>query len=109
MEQNFLSQTALDQITGSDTTQLLKAAVPYLPPKAQQFFSVYAKARELSNTINTFSGQKQDSQLHAASLNMTDPLDALNDIRRFCYGKSRQQLDQILNTMAIFQMAQLMK
>lgn len=109
MEQNFPSQTALDQITGSDTTQLLKAAVPYLPSKAQQFFSVYAKARELSNTINAFSGQKQDSQLHAASLNMTDPLDALNDIRRFCYGKSRQQLDQILNTMAIFQMAQLMK
>ena len=95
MEQDFLSQTALDQITGSDTTQFLKAAVPYLPPKAQQFFSVYAKAQELSNTISVFSGRKQD--------------DALNDIRRFCYGKSRQQLDQILNTMAIFQMVQLMK
>ena len=109
MEQDFLSQTALNQITGSDTTQFLKAAVPYLPPKAQQLFSVYAKAQELFNTISVFSGQKQDSQLHAASLNMTDPLDALNDIRRFCYGKSRQQLNQILNTMAIFQMAQLMK
>ena len=59
MEQNFLSQTALDQITGSDTTQLLKAAVPYLPPKAQQFFFCYAKARELSNTINAFSGQNR--------------------------------------------------
>lgn len=109
MEQNFLSQTALDQITGSDTTQLLKAAVPYLPPRAQQFFSVYAKAQELSNTLSVFSGQKQDSQLQAASLTSPDPMEALNDIRRFCYGESRKRLDQILNTMAIVQMAQLMK
>lgn len=107
MEQHFLSQTALDQMAGSDTTQFLKASVPYLPPKAQQFFAIYAKTRELSNTLHLFAKTNRENQMCASSLPCNDPLEALEDIRRFCYGESRNHLDQMINILAFFQILQL--
>ena len=43
MDQELISQTALDQMVSSDQTQLIKAAVPYLPPSARQIISLYTK------------------------------------------------------------------
>ena len=43
MEQEAIAQTALDQMVTDDRTQMLKAAVPYLPPAGRQILSVYAK------------------------------------------------------------------
>lgn len=48
MDQELISQTALDQMVSSDQTQLIKAAVPYLPPSARQIISLYTKLEELS-------------------------------------------------------------
>ncbi len=55
MDQEYIAQTALDQMVGTDQGQLLKALIPYFPPRQQQFLSVFAKARELSNTVALFS------------------------------------------------------
>ncbi|MFR8312675.1 MAG: hypothetical protein ACLVBP_10205 [Ruminococcus sp.] len=54
MDQEYIAQTALDQMVGTDQGQLLKALIPYFPPRQQQFLSVFAKARELSNTVALF-------------------------------------------------------
>ena len=40
MESEFIAQTALDQMVGTDQGQLLKALIPYLPPREQQLFPV---------------------------------------------------------------------
>ena len=45
MDQEYIAQTALDQMVGTDQGQLLKALIPYFPPRQQQFLSVFAKAR----------------------------------------------------------------
>lgn len=37
-----------------------------------------------------------------------DPVDVINDIRSFCYGPSRDKLNQMVNMMAMVQMLQLM-
>lgn len=108
MEQEFFVQTALDQMAGNDRTQFLKAVVPYLPVQGQQVLSVYAKATELINTVRVFSRRNSTCQLQAASASQVQPLEALNDIRRFCYGESRRQLDQIINLFAAIQMMQIM-
>ena len=47
MNQDFISQTPLDQITGTDYGQMLKAAIPYLPARSRQILSNYEKAMEL--------------------------------------------------------------
>lgn len=84
MNQDFISQTPLDQITGTDYGQMLKAAIPYLPARSRQILSIYEKAMEFRNTVSIF-GKKEllTPDLTAASTADADPMDMLNDIRSF--------------------------
>ena len=67
MDQEYIAQTALDQMVGTDQGQLLKALIPYFPPRQQQFLSVFAKARELSNTVALFTKPSEAMQIQAAA------------------------------------------
>ena len=109
MNDDHIAQTLLDQMVSSDRGQLIKAAIPYLPPKGQQIFSVYEKAAELLNTVTIFGRSGSESSLSAMSIPAQDPMDMINDIRSFCYGPSRDKLNQMVNMMAMVQMLQLMK
>ena len=109
MNDDHIAQTLLDQMVSSDRCQLIKAAIPYLPPKGQQIFSVYEKAAELLNTVSIFGRSDSESSLSAMSIPAQDPMDMINDIRSFCYGPSRDKLNQMVNMMAMVQMLQLMK
>ena len=95
-------------MVSSDRGQMIKAAIPYLPPKGQQIFSVYEKAVEFINTVSVFSKRSSGSDLCAMSMPAQNPVDIINDIRSFCYGPSRDKLDQMVNMMAMVQMLQLM-
>ena len=108
MNDDHIAQTLLDQMVSSDRGQLIKAAIPYLPPKGQQIFSVYEKAAELLNTVSIFGRADSESSLSAMSIPAQDPMDMINDIRSFCYGPSRDKLNQMVNMMAMVQMLQLM-
>lgn len=101
MDQENISQTALDQMVSSDQGQLLKAAVPYLPPQGQQMLSVYSKLQELFNTIRLFSPDRQGMQSCAAAA--SDPLEILQDLRRFSYGHSRQMLDRTADMITLIE------
>lgn len=107
-EEGFTGQTTLDQMVSTDTCQMLKAAIPYLPASGRQILSLYTKTQELLNTVTLFSTSKQGMEMCAASVQNTDPLAMLQDIRKFCYGESRRNLDQIINMMVMVQMLQLM-
>ena len=108
MNEEQISQTLLDQMVSSDRGQMIKAAIPYLPPKGQQIFSVYEKAVEFINTVSVFSKRSSGSDLCAMSMPAQNPVDIVNDIRSFCYGHSRNKLDQMVNMMAMVQKLQLM-
>lgn len=108
-EQDFIGQTTLDQMVSSDTCQMLKAAIPYLPPSGRQIISLYAKVQELANTATLFSSENQGVEMCTASVQITDPLSMIQDIRRFCYGESRKKMDNIVNMLVMFQMMQLMR
>ena len=60
------------------------------------------------NTIALFSDNERNHEMCAAEVQTQDPLEIINDIRRFCYGESRHKLDQMVNMMAVVQMMQLM-
>lgn len=106
MESEYIAQTALDQMVGTDQGQLLKALIPYLPPREQQLLSLYTKAKEFSNTVNLFERQAQPMRMQAAS--SAQPVDILNDLRRYCFGNTRQALDQITNMMVMAEMIKVM-
>lgn len=105
MEQEFIAQTTLDQMVGNDQEQLLKALIPYLPQRHQSLFSLYAKALEFSNTVALF--QNRQPTMQAASLSGS-PLDLLNDVRQYCFGKSKDMLDQMVNMIAMVEMLKMM-
>ena len=95
MEPDVISQTALDQLVCSEQSQMLKALIPYTSSGNQQFLALYAKLMEFQNTV----------ALQICSLKgETDPLEMLEDIRKFSYGKSRHQLDQIKDILVMIQL-----
>ena len=59
MNQDFISQTPLDQITGTDYGQMLKAAIPYLPARSRQILSIYEKSNRISKYSFLFLGKKK--------------------------------------------------
>ena len=108
MNEKDLMLTDLDYAIGDRRMQMLKAAIPYLPASGRQILSVYEKAMELKNTISLFGSSTSAPELSAMSIPSREPMEMLNDIRSFCYGSSKKQLDQIVNMMAMIQMLQLM-
>lgn len=103
MEPDVISQTALDQLVCSEQSQMLKALIPYTSSKSQQFLALYAKLTELQNTLALFRGAQNDVQI-CSMKEKTDPLEMLEDIRQFSYGKSRQQLNQIKDMLVMLQL-----
>ena len=106
MEEEMISQTRFDQLVSDDQSQMLKAFIPYLSPKSQRLLSVFTKVRELSNTLALFQGRQPEIQICTSPA--VSPSELLNDIRKFSYGRSREQLDQISNFMVMMQMIQIM-
>lgn len=108
MEQNEISLTAFDQMVNNGQSQFLKAAIPYLPPKGQQFLSIYTKAIELINTFSIFSSGQKGMQMCSVT-SKSDPLEMIQDIRRFCYGENRQMLDKASEMIAMAEVFQMMQ
>lgn len=106
MDQEQISQTTLDQMVSNDKSQMLKAAVPYLPPKGQQILSLYTKIQELKNTMELFSGKRPSMEICTAPT--ADPMEMLQGIRRFSYGDSARNLDQLTNMLAFVEMLKIM-
>ena len=103
VEPDVISQTALDQLVCSEQSQMLKALIPYTSSGNQQFLALYAKLMEFQNTVALFRGGQNDVQICSLK-GETDPLEMLEDIRKFSYGKSRQQLDQIKDILVMIQL-----
>lgn len=107
MEQEMIAQTAFDQLVCSEQSQMLKALIPYLTLRGQQILSTYTKAQELQNTMRMF-GQTRVQEIETCGAETTDPLEILENIRKFSYGQTRKQLDQISNMMIMMQLLQTM-
>lgn len=101
--------TPLDSMVSQDSIQVLKAAIPYLSGRNQQFFSIYAKLMELSNTISFFRNSQPEMTMMSSKQEDVQPSEMLNDIRKYTTGSARDSIDQILfalNTIQLLQMYQ---
>lgn len=104
MEENIIEQTFFDQLVNDENSQMLKAVIPYLPFSGQKVIAAYIKMQELRNTMLLFSNAQDHIQICSSSA--SDSIELLNDIRKFSYGESRKQLDQITNMLAMIQLLQ---
>ena len=98
MEQETIAQTMLDQLVTDENSQMLKALIPYLSFSGQRILAAYAKTQELCNTLQLFSRPQN------CSSRPMNPMELLNDIRKFSYGENRKKLDQAVNMFAMLEM-----
>ena len=108
-EDTTQSMTPLDSMVSQESIQVLKAAIPYFSGKSQQILSIYAKMMELSNTISIFNHPQPEMTMMSSGSKPVQPVDMLNDIRKYATGPIRDSIDQILfalNTIQLIQMYQ---
>lgn len=105
MKGSTISPTTLDQMITDDRSQILKAAVPYLPKRNQPFFSILAKTMELSNVITLFSNHSYDMQIQSVP-SESSTLDVLNEIGEHCSGAFRDRIGQITRMFSMLELIQ---
>ena len=108
MDEQSTSMTPLDQMVCQDNLQMLKAAIPYLPRNNQKALSIYAKFMELSHTISYFQ-QPQPELSQMSATPAAQPMDMLQEFRKYASGPARDKIDQLLfafNTNQLMQMYQ---
>ena len=91
------NQSLLDEMVSEDSIEMLKAALPYLPAQGQSFVSVFAKFLEFKNTLRLFAQSREKN----------NPLEMLTACSNVCHGRTKEQLDNIIQTMAMVQMFEL--
>ena len=102
MEQETIAQTMLDQLVTDENSQMLKALIPYLSFSGVRILAAFAKKEELCMTLEVFSRSQYVLQI-CSSMPM-NPMELLNDIRKFSYGENRKKLDQAVNMFAMLEM-----
>ena len=108
MEETSHPMTPFDEMVGDDKTQMLKAAIPYLPRQGQQFLSTYVKIVELRNTLSMFAGPIQSMEACSQTPSV-DPAAMLSEIRPFCHGQTGEQIDQLLQAIATLQLIEVLQ
>lgn len=102
--------TALDEMISGDSLQMMKAAVPYMSPRAAGFLAVFAKMQELQNTVRLYR-QVNTAGLQAMSADrpQPSPTELLNELRQYTGAQGQQaisSIQQLIDTMQLIQMFQ---
>lgn len=103
------SFTILDEMVADEQIQIMKAALPYVPPSGQRMLSVFAKFMELQKTMEMFSRRPGDMNICSAEPVSHDPLEMLQDIRRYCSEGTQGKIDQLTNTFVMLQLLEMSK
>lgn len=101
------NQSLLDEMVSEDSIEMLKAALPYLPVQGQSFVSVFAKFLELKNTLRLFRSASSSTEICAQSREKSSPLEMLSACSSVCHGHTKEQLDNMIQTLTMIQMFEL--
>ena len=100
--------TPLDSMVSDDTLQMMKATLPYLPPRQARMLAVLAKFQELKNTLSMQPVRSDAFQAMSASA----PLDndaLLNALKTYGGEKGRQMVNNVQQMKDMFQLISLMQ
>ena len=80
---------------------MLKALIPYLSFSGQRILVHTPKHRNCVTHFSYFQATERYADLQFQAMN---PMELLNDIRKFSYGENRKKLDQAVNMFAMLEM-----
>lgn len=97
--------TPFDNMVSDNQLQIIKAAIPYLSNREQQFFSVYVKYIELDHTLKIVS-DSNSNVLSSCSIgeDQHSTTDMLSAIKQYCTEKEKEMIDLISNFLSAYQM-----
>lgn len=100
--------TPLDSMVSDDTLQMMKATLPYLPPRQARMLAVLAKFQELKNTLSMQPVRSDAFQAMSASA----PLDndaLLNALKTYGGEKGKQMVNNVQQMKDMFQLISLIQ
>lgn len=101
MNNDFLQvMTPFDQYISTQTLQMTKLLIPFLPPQSQRMLAVYVKFQELSYTMSFFRSMKSRSY---------SPEDMFDSLKPFLSPDDLESFDQMQNMMNMMSMMQEMQ
>lgn len=106
-EKHMNNQSLLDEMVSEDSIEMLKAALPYLPLQGQSFISVFAKFLELRNTLQLFHSAPDTAEICIQSREKNNPLEMLSACSSVCHGRTKEQLDNMIQALTMFQLFEL--
>ena len=92
--------TPLDQKVSSQSLQLTKLLIPFLPPQNQRMLAIYVKFIEFQNTLSYFKSFQQKKN---------SPEDILDTLKSHLSDNASEQLDNMLNLMQMISLFQTMQ
>ena len=92
-------------IFNSHYLEIMKAALPYMPPQAQKSVEILVKAEEFLEAVHTF---EDTSELSAASIRreQVEPEIILNQIKSLCTKEEQNMIDNLLNIITMQKLIQ---
>lgn len=94
--------TPFDQYVSSDSLQMTKVLIPFLPPQSQRMMAVYVKFLELRHTLASFRAMHRTESSPEDILNSMKPYMSSSDLESF------EQMTNIMNMMSMMQEMQSM-
>ena len=82
--------TPFDKYTTSQSLQLTKLLIPFLPPMTQRTIAIFIKFWEFRNTVSTFYSMKQDS---------SSSDDIFNSLKQYMNSSDLESFEQMMNMM----------
>lgn len=86
--------TPFDQYISTQSLQMTKLLIPFLPPNAQRMMAVYVKFLEFRYTLSSFRNMKQKNN---------SPEDILNSLKPYMSSSDVESFDQMMNMMNMAQ------
>ena len=92
--------TEFDEKTIGQSTQMLKALIPFLEPEQQRMFGLMVRIMEFNMTLDYFNRHR----IAACAFTPHCKEDMLSELKNYCSPEERKQLDMMLGMIKASQM-----
>lgn len=92
-----LKITELDSRVGNPRLQMLKAALPYLPPEGQRFAAILTKWFEFQATLRLFEDPEESLSICEVKETPPGPFGILNEIKKYGSPEDKSRIEFVQN------------
>lgn len=98
--------TELDYLVADPHIQMMKAAVPYMPPPQQRIISMMIRLQELNRTMALFRGGDVAAMGLSPAGAKASPVEMLQAMKPFAGAKERELIEMLENFQIMMQAMQ---